>query len=96
MSAASRAASVAAHYNQRQQGSASDRKRSEVFHLRQFNNWVKATLLAHYGGKVRVHTWAGVRKARGDREYLGVWCRGDLVQMGWRLCLTLRVARAVT
>jgi len=62
MSAASRAASVAAHYNQRQQGSASDRKRSEVFHLRQFNNWVKATLLAHYGGKVRVHTWAGAGK----------------------------------
>lgn len=54
----SKAAQVAAHYDAITHGAASDRIKSEVYHLRQFNNWVKATLFAEFGGKVRLaHVW---------------------------------------
>lgn len=36
---------VAAHYNQIQQRGLGARRESRVFHMRSFNNWIKATLI---------------------------------------------------
>lgn len=46
-------ATVAKHYNERPAGSKDIRKESRIFHLRNFNNWAKSTLINEFLEKVK-------------------------------------------
>lgn len=44
---------VAKHYNEHPEGSKESRKESRIYHLRNFNNWVKSVLINEFLGKVK-------------------------------------------
>lgn len=47
------AGTVAKHYNELKEGTKETRKESRIFHLRNFNNWAKSTVINEYLDKVK-------------------------------------------
>ena len=44
---------VAKHYNDIPAGTKESRKESRIFHLRNFNNWVKTVIITEFLGKIK-------------------------------------------
>lgn len=44
---------VATHYNKLEEKGLEERLKSKIFHMRNFNNWIKSVLISEYLGKVK-------------------------------------------
>ena len=44
---------VAKHYNEHPEGSKESRKESQIYYLRNFNNWVKSVLINEFLDKIK-------------------------------------------
>jgi len=70
-------ATVAKHYNEIPAGSKETRKESRIFHLRNFNNWAKSTMISEFLDKIKRH-----KRTSDDVVVLDLACGkgGDLLK----------------
>lgn len=59
---------VASHYNNLQEAGLDQRKDSRIFHMRNFNNWIKSMLINEYSRKIHSSKSQSRDQDRRDRE----------------------------
>ncbi|EDO40546.1 predicted protein, partial [Nematostella vectensis] len=77
-------ATVAKHYNEHPEGSKESRKDSRIFHMRNFNNWVKSVLIGDFLNKIKRYNYRDISVLDlccGKGGDLLKWQRGRIRQL---------------